>query len=167
MDGVNISNYDLLDYTKDYNGVSVLAHPYAMRPKQSWQLLKDPHIVRKIDAIESHNFSVGKYRRTMNKVGPLNKPLTAGTDSHSVSSFNALTGSYCQDVEGFLGDLLKKRNIIFYRKKNKVHRQIDHMLVFRNNLYRKSKTVPLPKFVTNAKLPKIKVLRAGRKRLRK
>jgi histidinol phosphatase-like PHP family hydrolase len=130
-----ISNFDIIDKVESYNGIPILAHPFGLIPKRSAHLLFDKEFVKKIKGIESHNFSIGEYERTLNFVLQFNKPLIAGTDDHNRPHFSCLTGTRYYDIENFLKAILKKENIIYTKKLNRIRKLKEWMNTFRNNVF--------------------------------
>jgi hypothetical protein len=118
---------------KGYNGVPVLAHPFTFKPKDSRHLLRDKAFMRRVDAVELFDCGYATERQ-MGVIAGTGKPLTAGTDSHTISSFNALTGAKADGIDSFLSGILKKRNIIYYRKPSHLSRLAHACTVFRKNL---------------------------------
>ena len=130
----SIDTFDLLDKIKQYNGISALPHPLALKPKNSHLLLKNSEFVKKIDAIESHNFCINQYKKTMNLISKFKKPLTAGSDSHYVSLLNTLTGSHESNINDFLKSILKKQNVIYYQDNHFFSRQLERFMIIKNNI---------------------------------
>jgi predicted metal-dependent phosphoesterase TrpH len=126
---------DIVDKIEAYNGVVVLPHPLAMNPKRSCHLLKDNSLLKRIKAIESHNFGVGKYWRTTKLAGKFKKPLTAGSDSHIISLFNALTGSREFEADAFLDSIVKGKNIIYYKNNHQLWRLLEQWVIFKKNMH--------------------------------
>lgn len=135
LNKTSIGLFELLDILDDYNGIAAAAHPAALKPKNSLKLLKDKNFLKKIKAIESHNFTIGNYDKTLGCVSKLNKPLTAGSDSHHVSVFNTMTGSHEFEVGSFLDSILRKKNIIYYQDGQFLRRQFEKWTIFKNNLH--------------------------------
>jgi hypothetical protein len=130
---------ELLDSIKDYNGISILAHPLTVKPKNSKELLSNKEIMKKINGIESHNQALGKFQKTKKEIAHLDLPQTAGTDSHTITNFNTLTGSYSFDRENFLKDILQKKNSIFYSKGDTTRRIYEQFTIVKNNILLKNK----------------------------
>jgi len=134
FDRTNIDLFELIDKIKDYNGVSILAHPFSIKPKHSYKLLLNKNFRRKIDGVESHNFTVGKYKKTLLFVRPFRKPLIAGSDSHDCSYLNTLTGTHGFSRASFLDNIIKNKNIIYYEKGNFWRRISEQLTVIKNNI---------------------------------
>lgn len=137
-----VSIFDVLDKIKAYNGVAILPHPLMPRlfgifrnPKEPSSLLKNKSFMKNIDGLESHNFINGFNEKNIKIIKETNKPLTAGTDSHLVSPFNALTGTSEFEVGDFLDSILKKKNIIYYKNNKHIKRQYEKFVVFKNNMH--------------------------------
>jgi predicted metal-dependent phosphoesterase TrpH len=130
----NISIFDLPEKIRDYNGVAVLAHPFVMIPKKSYRLAAKDEFLKKLDGVELTS-SETKNSRRLNKILGLNKPLTAGTDSHLVSTFDHLTASYSQDVESFMDIILKRKNIIYTKSHYSFNKFKNSLVVLKNNLH--------------------------------
>ncbi|MBL7051399.1 PHP domain-containing protein [Candidatus Woesearchaeota archaeon] len=127
----------LLEKAKDYNGINILPHPLTVPPKRTKHFLKDKEKMKDIHGVESHNFTLGLFKETTQELKDLNLPQTAGSDSHSITKFGTLTGSYAFDREDFINDLLKKNNIIIHPLGGKIRRAIDQVTIFTNNLFPK------------------------------
>lgn len=128
----NNSVFELPDKIHEYNGVAILAHPFAPLMKSSYKLLENKSFLKKIDGIESHNFAVGNFNLSYNFAKKFQKPLTAGSDSHGISSFNTMTASLKFDIDGFLDSLLKQRTFIYQHCKNPLQKAYDNLTVLRN-----------------------------------
>lgn len=135
LNETKISNIDMIDKIEKYNGISILAHPFGMMQKRSSHLLFDKEFVKKIKGIESHNFTIGEYARTLNFVLQFNKPLIAGTDDHNRPHFSCLTGTKYFDIDGFLKSVLRKENIIYTKRFAPIRRLKDWINIFRNNVF--------------------------------
>lgn len=129
----SVDLFGLLDKIKEYNGISVLAHPFAKFSKTSYNLLNDKSFLKKLGGIESHNFVCGQFEKSYNHVKKFNKPLTAGGDSHSITKFNVMTGSYATDIDSFLDDIIKKKNIIYYEN-DIIRRLYEVFFIIKNNI---------------------------------
>jgi len=138
LNKTTVGLFDLLDKIHDYNGVTVAAHPLTLRPKNSSKLLKNKRFLKNIDIIESHNFGLGLYDKTMELVSNLNKPLTACSDSHRISLFNTLTASHEFETGPFLDSILKNKNIIFYQDNHKFARFLEKIVICKNNMHLKA-----------------------------
>lgn len=137
-----LSNLETLEKIKEYNGVSVLAHPMLPRlagifknPKRASHLLQDKSFMKKLDGIESHNFVNGAHGKNTEYFKSLKKPMTAGSDSHHISPFNTLTGAYAHDIESFLQSILKRKNIIFFQNNCNLRRFAEKMLILKNDIH--------------------------------
>ena len=124
----------LLKKVKDYNGINILAHPVSLKPKTSYQVLRNKEVLELIDGVETFNFTLGNYNFAKKKLDKYNLPETAGSDSHSFTKFNTLTGSYESKREDFIESILKKKNIIFYKKGEEFRRFIERAYIIKNNL---------------------------------
>ncbi len=138
MNKTTVSVFGLLDKIHDYNGVATVVHPLTLRPKNSSKLLKSKSFLKKVDIIESHNFGLGLYDKTMELVSKLNKPLTASSDSHRISLFNTLTASHEFETGMFLDSILKKRNVIYYKDNHHVARFLEKLVICKNNIHIKT-----------------------------
>ncbi|MFC1728023.1 PHP domain-containing protein [Nanoarchaeota archaeon] len=134
LNTTSIDTIDIIDKITDYNGIPVLAHPFALKPKDGAPLMKNKEIVKKIKAIESHNFVCAKFKKTMEFVKQFNKPLIAGSDSHGLSPMITLTGSAEFEINSFLDSILKKKNIIYYKNTAHLKRIIDKLIIVKNNI---------------------------------
>jgi hypothetical protein len=128
-----LSTTSIAEKIDAYGGVPVLPHPLAVYPKKSYMLLKDKQFLKKIKAIESHNFGLGRYLRTRKAVEKFRKPLTAGSDSHTISWFNTLTGSSF-DAGSFLDSVIKGKNMIYCRNNHYAWRMLEQFAMLRNNI---------------------------------
>ena len=138
LNRTSLSIHDLPDKIKAYNGVPVLAHPFGLRPKDARRLIRNEEFMRTISGVEM--FTCGKATggqiRFLKATG---KPLIAGTDSHTVSRFNALTGAEAYDIDSFLSAVLKQKNVIYSRRVFYVRRMAHALAIFRKAF---SLTVP-------------------------
>lgn len=132
LNRTTLSVHEIIDKIKKYNGVSVLAHPFTLRPKDSHHLLRDREFMRRVDGIELFNLGEATKRQIKTLVN-LEKPMTAGTDSHTISSFNTLTGSKEFEVDRFLDSILKRKNIFFNQREKQIDNIIHKLVIFKKN----------------------------------
>jgi hypothetical protein len=133
LNRTTLSAFEIVDKIKKYNGIPMLAHPFAMKPKTSYQYLFNKNFLRKLEGIELFTFENIKDKQ-IEFIKGLGKPLTAGSDGHRVISFNILTGSYFFDIDSFLDSILKKNNTIYYKKDNSFKTMYNKLIVFKNNV---------------------------------
>ena len=126
------SNIEIVEKIHDYNGIAVLAHPFAPLMKSSYKLMDDKEFRKKIDGIESHNFSLGGFKTSYAFARKFDKPLTAGSDSHGISSFNTLTGSTKFEIDSFLDSLIKQKTFIYHSCKNPFRKPYENLVVLKN-----------------------------------
>lgn len=130
-----IGIFDLLDRIDEYSGVAVLAHPFALKPKDSHHLLSDRGFLKKIKGIESHNFSVGKYDQTLDLARHCNKALIAGSDSHGLSSCTVVTANHAFERDAFLESMVKRKHAIYCCGHHPLKRMLEHLIIFKNNVH--------------------------------
>jgi predicted metal-dependent phosphoesterase TrpH len=123
----------LIDCINNYNGLAALAHPFVMYPKKSYNLLSIQHFKKKIGAIEIGVSEAG-YKRRINLIAQKGKPLVGGTDSHRKPTFNCLTADYSWDVDQFLESIIKKNNLIYYKKKPRTAKLLNNFQVVKANM---------------------------------
>jgi len=128
---------DLPDKIKKYSGIPMLAHPYAMKPKYSFDYLLNKNFIKRIEGIELFTFESIKPKQ-LEILKRFNKPAVAGSDSHTSISFDIFTGSHCFDINSFLDSIIKKKNFIYYKDMGKLKRIAQKWVVFKNNVYLKA-----------------------------
>jgi predicted metal-dependent phosphoesterase TrpH len=126
------STMHLVEKIKYHGGIAVLAHPFAPLMKSSYKLLENKEFLKAIDGIESHNFAVGGFDLSYNYARKFDKPLTAGSDSHGMSSFNTLVGSTKFELDSFLDSLLKQKTFIYHSLKNPFRKAYENLTVLKN-----------------------------------
>ncbi len=138
LNKTTIDIFELVDNLKDYNGIAALAHPLALRPKNSESLLNNKEFMKNIRLIESHNFTIGNYEKTMAAIDSLGKPIIAGSDSHHIGICNTLTGAPEFEVEAFLDSLLKEEHTIYAAPGSFFRRQFERFTILKNNFHLKA-----------------------------
>jgi hypothetical protein len=129
-----IGTIELIEKISGFGGIPVLAHPFELLAKNSSHLFSDKDVMGKVAGIELLTFisrGIGG-REIIEKLG---KPMTAGSDSHTASFFNAMTASHSFDVDGFLEDILQKKSLIYHSKDwNAAGRILCRLVAIKNNL---------------------------------
>lgn len=128
---------ELPDKIKKYSGIPMLAHPYAMKPKYSFDYLLDKKFIKSIEGIELFTFENIKEKQ-LETLKRFNKPAVAGSDSHTSISFNIFTGSRCFDVNSFLDEIIKKKNFIYYKDMGRLKRAAQKWVIFKENMHLKA-----------------------------
>ena len=138
LNKTTIDIFELVETVKSYNGLATLAHPLALKPKNAEGLLKNKDFMKNIRLIESHNFTIGNYEKTMEAIEGLGKPLTAGSDSHHIGICNTLTAAPEFEVDSFLDAILKEKHKIYAAPNSFFRRQFERFTIFKNNLHLKA-----------------------------
>lgn len=149
--GINIPAKTLIEKAKEFNGISSLPHPFAYHHSIGRGLEKQPYIergedkfniIKDLDCVEVMNGHLAK-KQNMKAVAlaiKFDKCFTAGSDGHIGSDLGkVLTYSESKNVEEFLGNILKKKNKIFYYPDGKFSR----VLVSRSIALRKHAIHPI------------------------
>ncbi|RMF54766.1 PHP domain-containing protein [Candidatus Woesearchaeota archaeon] len=118
-----LSTPELLDITKDYNCVRVIAHPFASggfgigRAVSKGVLKKS--VFKEFDAIEGINGQtlMGFNKKAVKKAEELGKPVTGGSDGHSVVMLGrVVTYSKAYGIEEFLNSIKKNKACVVGKK---------------------------------------------------
>ncbi len=129
---------ELLDHVKKYNCVIALPHPLTMRPKNSFVYMhKKPGLMRYIDAIEAINslLTQRNNEKTAEWARDLDKPVTGASDAHIAKHLGrAVTASYADNVEEFLDNILKERNVVVGKSLEAFLKLHAKTVIFRRNL---------------------------------
>lgn len=129
---------ELLDHARKYNCVVSLAHPLAIRPKNSYAFAnKNPRIIKKLDAIEVVNSLMHpeKNRIVSEWAMKLNKAVTGASDAHSFNFVGkAVTASYANDVDEFLDNIIKEKNIVVGKSLGGFSKFYTKAGIFKRNL---------------------------------
>ena len=106
----------LLDSAKNYNCLLAPAHPFAYRPKTSFDILEEhPDILKKFHAIEVINGTMNQSQNIncFNWAQKLGKPMIGGSDAHVVGNLGTVVNAVKADtVEEVLTSILKKKHIL-------------------------------------------------------
>ncbi len=129
---------ELLDHIRKYSCITSLAHPLAMRPKNSYIFIHEhPKLIKKIDAIEVINSLMkGEKNEIVSEWAmKLNKAATGASDSH-VHGFlgTAVTASYSDNVEEFLDNIIKEKNIVVGKSLDRFSKFHTKTGIFMRNL---------------------------------
>ena len=119
---------------EDYSGIPILAHPFALRPKRSSELLLNTGFIKRIKGIELGTLAAQDPKK-ISAIKRLNKPLTTGSDSHRTSQFTHLTADYSLNINDFLDSILKKKNILFHQKEKTTKQLLNAWTVLKNNVH--------------------------------
>lgn len=141
LNRTTIDLFDLLEKIHDYSGIAVLAHPLALPPKTSWQLLLDKEFLKRIDGIETHNYLTGHFNEMIKFAGRFDKTITAGSDSHILSPLTTLTVARDFKRDDFLETLLKRKHSIYAQKTSFFGPLKEKMRVLSANVRFRRKTV--------------------------
>ncbi len=134
LHSTTIDTVELFGIIKDYNGFVSIPHPLTLRPKSFAKMIHDKNIIKKVDAIESHNYVLGRYKKTLEILEGIEKPLTAGSDSHLISKFNVMVGAKADTPESFLDEILKGRSIVYAENPNFFRKLHEQLTILKNNL---------------------------------
>lgn len=114
----NKTNYklnELIKISRDYDTLSVLAHPHCPWPKRSKGFVLRKNLIDKFDAVEGINHFMSKRMnmKTISMARKFNKPMIAGSDAHHLKYVgSALTGCRANSVKKFLEEVRAGNNII-------------------------------------------------------
>ncbi|MBW2977444.1 hypothetical protein KY331_01235 [Candidatus Woesearchaeota archaeon] len=125
---------EIPDKIKAYNGIPVLAHPFAMKPKNSYHFLSDKDFMKKIKGVELYTFEKIKSEQAQT-IKNCNKPLTAGSDGHTSFSSDILTAADSFEIDDFLDSVLKRKHIIYYNKFTALNILIQKGVIIKNNIH--------------------------------
>ena len=132
------STEELIEKTREYESLIILAHPFTMRPKNSHRYaVKHPWLVKKIDGIEVINSIMPSFMnsRAIEWAKELNKAATGGSDAHMVKFLgNTITCSEADNIEEFLNNIKKKRNYVIGKSISRLHKWHSNLVVFTKNL---------------------------------
>lgn len=135
---LNLTTHELLDYSKYYGCITILPHPFTLRPKNSYKYMqKNPKMLKHIDGIEAINSVMNIYanERATSWAKELNIAATGGSDAHMKRFLGrAVTASYAETVEEFLDNIKKKKNIVVGRSLNTFAKLHAHIAIFTRNL---------------------------------
>ncbi len=138
---IDLKLEELVGYAKQFNALTVLAHPCANRPKNSYNFFKNnqklKYILRKIDAVEGENsmISYSQNKMALKWADQLNKPVVAGSDGHSLLILgSALTACYAESKEDFIENIKKKKAMIYSKELSLIKRRFEGMKVLIKNL---------------------------------
>ncbi|MFC1801691.1 PHP domain-containing protein [Nanoarchaeota archaeon] len=129
---------ELLDLARGYNCIVGLAHPFTLRPKNSFDLLRgNENLMKKIDVVEVLNGQLVSHRNDQaflwNK--QLKKPISGGSDCHSMFEMGrVITAAPGDDVETFLNAIIKKKNLVVGEELNWFSRLKANGVIFKNNI---------------------------------
>lgn len=132
------STEELLDYIKKYNCVLSLAHPITYRPKNSYLYLqKKPKLIRKVPCVEVINSAMHERdnKKVVSWAKELNKKITGGSDAHMLKYLGyGLTASYADNVNEFLDNIMKRKNIVVGRSLSATSKISSQAIIFGRNL---------------------------------
>ncbi len=110
------STEELLDFSKEYNTLISLPHPFTIRPKNSYVYMKTrPKLLKKIDAIEIINSAMTckNNKLAYEWAEKLKLPFTAASDAHMSNYLGkAVVASHSDNLNDFLDSILKKKTIV-------------------------------------------------------
>jgi predicted metal-dependent phosphoesterase TrpH len=113
---LKLSFIRLLDYAEKYNCVLAPAHPFMIKPKNSFDILQEEYgLLKRFDAVEAINggMTTTQNLNCFNWAQKLDKPMIGGSDGHSVSIMGSVVNAVKEDsVEGILNSILKKKHIL-------------------------------------------------------
>ena len=132
------STEELIEKTREFETLIILAHPFTMRPKNSHRYaVKNPWLIKKIDGIEVINSIMHSFMnsRAIEWAKELNKPGTGGSDAHIVKFLgNTITCSEADNTKEFLDNIKKKRNYVIGKSISRLHKWHSNIVVFTKNL---------------------------------
>ena len=135
-----IPTSELLDYARDYNALSVIAHPQAHHPKRSYEFFnknkENKLLLRKIHAIEGFNSMMPKNAnpKAISWASELSKPIIASSDAHRLKFLGyGLTACYAETKDEFITQVLKNNSMILGREITSVEKFLESShIVYRN-----------------------------------
>ncbi len=112
---LNWSSEELLSDLKKHNCIVVLPHPMTVRPKNSFTFMNNhPKLLRYIHGIEAINsvMSQEANEKAVLWAKELDKGVTGASDAHDLVYLGkALTASNAENIDEFLDNIAKKKNI--------------------------------------------------------
>jgi len=122
---INRSVQEVIDNSKDFNCVRVAPHPYGYSvtncglSKCVKKNYVEESVLDSIDGMEVINGSMGRHlnRKAHSKALEMGKGFTGGTDGHVIFELGkTVTCSYADDLDSFLGSIVKKKNYVIGRE---------------------------------------------------
>ncbi len=142
--GINVSAKDIIEKSKEFNGISSLPHPFGIHHSIGKGLSKlyiergedKFNVIKDFDCIEVMNGHLAKNKnmRAVELAREYDKAFTAGGDGHMIyDAGKVLTYSISNNVSEFLENILKRNNKVYYYPNGKFTR----VLVSRSLAFRK------------------------------
>jgi predicted metal-dependent phosphoesterase TrpH len=162
---------DIIENTEDYNCLTVAAHPYGysllIRGVQKCvdgEYL-DQKILTRFEAIEVICGSMGRKLNMKAAIlaSTFEKGITGGTDGHLLNDLgNVVTCSDANDVEEFLTNISRRKNVVIGLEKNILRKSVMAMIVLPKYL---KYTIPSLRIHYEQNMPRVK--RLGKRALYK
>lgn len=132
---------ELLDHSKEYNLLTILPHPNAHHPKNSFKFLmknkKYSELIKNIDAIEVFNSMMSK-KANQNAIKwalEINKPIVASSDAHRIEYLGqGLTVAYAETKDDFITQIIKNKSMIFGKELKGIPRKLEELSIISKNI---------------------------------
>jgi len=129
---------DLLEKAKEFNAVTVLAHPDALPPKNSGIYIEaNKQLLKNIDAVEVMNATMSESanKKALELAKTWKKPMTGASDAH-LSRYigTGVTAFESNTVADILEDIRKGNNVIIGKNLRFRHKLKSTFTVIKNNL---------------------------------
>ncbi len=138
-----LSFVSVLEAAEDYNCLIAPAHPFAMRPKTSYEIFEEhPSLLKKFDAIETINGTMTQNQniKCFNWAQKLDKPMIGGSDAHAVAQLGSIINAVKEDsVEGVLNAIKKEKHILIGKGLNVASLYYHNLEVIRKNIFNEIK----------------------------
>ncbi len=124
---------DIVEKARDYNSLVVAAHPYGyLLFNKGLQKCIDAdwlpqELIHEFDGIEAISGGMGREQnlKATRLAQQYRKAITGGTDGHLIWDLGkVVTCSPSETVDGFLEDIVKKRNLVVGMEKNLGHKGV-------------------------------------------
>jgi hypothetical protein len=155
---------DLLEKTKGYNCIRCAAHPYGYSIAVSGLSKSvNKHRVDEtvFDNIDSMEVICGVMNRVLNrraekKANLLGKSITGGTDGHTLFELgHVVTSSHANDVDSFLDNIKKNKNLVVGRETNIIPKIIPGTNMIRKHMKYAIPSLKMRLAINMAKLGKV------------
>src|SRR3989338_11199735 len=130
-----LSTLELIEHAKDFNALTIVAHPYAPYPKKSFNFFnKNKNLIKKVDGVEGLNgmMSYKSNKLVLFWAKENNLPITAGSDAHTLKyAGSTLTACYANSKEEFIEQIRKGKSMVYSEQINSFdrHLQSTHILL--------------------------------------
>jgi len=135
---LNLNSAELLENVNKYNALVALPHPFAMRPKNSFEFMKKhKHLMKHIHAIEVLNSVMSKEGnlKAIEWAKETKLAYVGGSDAHMVKHLGmCVTASYASNTNEFLENIFKKKNHVVGTNIQGFEKMKTSFSMFRSNL---------------------------------